>query len=211
MRCWARQGRSLKDRGRDWWVGKPEAREGVVLVPGWVGGSWQVDAGWVEEGGGRVLVWTAEEEVVSSGFSVGVKLGLGVSTNMMEGPWASSSVETAARGVGFDVNFGRDWRRMGGAMVGGFGWEEPEIWEEELATLWDFGCFSARRMAVSEALALKWGLRGVTDCEVGLSSPCEEASLRLPFQIALRRSSWREKNEVLGAVFLRRSDVVGPS
>lgn len=110
-----------------------------MLVPVPVGGGgWQVDARWVEEGGGRVLVWTAEEDV-SSGFWVGAKLGFGVSMNMMEWPWGSSSVETAARGVGFDVNFGRDWRRMGGAMVGGFGREEPEIWEEELATLWDFG------------------------------------------------------------------------
>ena len=51
--------------------------------------------------------------------------GEGASTNMMEGPGASSGA-TAVRGVGLEVNFGNDCWRIGGGrtasvLMGGTG------------------------------------------------------------------------------------------
>lgn len=208
----------------DWWAGKPEASEGVEVpvpgaVPGAVGGMEEEERG----GGGAgddddVCLFSGlacgdGDDGVSSGFWAAAVLGLGVSTNMMDGPAVDSSVETAARGVGFEVNFGRDWRRTGGGIVvTGLGREELESCDEELAALWGFdGLSAARRMAVSEALASECGRSGVVECVVSRSSVCDGASLCVPFHMALRRSSWREKNEVLGAVFVRRSDLPWPS
>lgn len=161
------------------------------------------DCGLVVVAGGRL---GEEEDVpaaaaaVSSGSCVVLVLGLGVSTNIIDGPDVSSSVDTAVRGVGFEVNLGRDWRCMGSGLAAGFAREELESCEEELATLWDFGRCDACGTAVSDTLASGWGLSGVTDCVVGLSS------FGVFLKMALRRSSCLEKNEVLGAVFRLRGD-----
>lgn len=132
----------------------------------------------------------------SMGSCFSVVDGCGVSTNIIEGP-AASSVEIAVRGVGLEVNFGSDEGRTGDGGTKDF----AERCEEELATLRAFDEDAlVVRMAVSDAAAFGCGRRGFTDCAPGISSLL---SLRGGFQIALRRSSWREKKELLGAVFRR--------
>jgi hypothetical protein len=134
---------------------------------------------------------------------------LGVSTKVIEGP-AVSSEDIAVRGVGFDVNFGNDCRRIWGGLTSDFASEELERCEDELATLWDFGGFAAPKTAVSEAVASGCGLSGVIECVVGLSSFCGVLFLRESFHITLRRSCCLVKEEVLGAVFCLVSDVLCP-
>ena len=52
-------------------------------------------------------------------------VGLGVSTNVIDGPVVSSE-DIAVRGVGFDVNFGNDCRRIVGGFTGALAREDPE-------------------------------------------------------------------------------------
>ena len=84
--------------------------------------------------------WAGGCEEDAIGSFLRVVVGEGVSTNMMEGPAASSDA-TAVLGVGFEVNFGRDWSRIGG------GWisrprEAEDNWDDELAALCDLYFFS---------------------------------------------------------------------
>ena len=102
----------------------------------------------------------------SRGFRFSVVDGCGVSTNIIDGP-AASSVETAVRGVGLEVNFGSDEGPIGGGGTRDF----AERCEEELAVLRGFEEDDlVRSMAVSDAVALGCGRSGVTDCVLGISS-----------------------------------------
>jgi hypothetical protein len=150
---------------------------------------------WAEAG------WLAEA-ASCSGFMVAsaigsffFRVGEGVSTNMIEGP-AASSRATAVRGVRFDVNFGNECSSIGTRWANDLAREEDESWDEVLAVLRAFfALFPAFITAVSEAMAPACGLRGVTESTVGLAGvmelllgePCE------PFQIAFLRSNFREK------------------
>lgn len=106
----------------DCWAGKPEAGE---VVAGLARELWFV-------AGERAVVdvWGAGESEDASGGRVAVASGFtcwvaaGVSTNIIDGPGASS-LATAVRGTGLDVNFGRD----SGSRIGGGAGEEEEIWD----------------------------------------------------------------------------------
>jgi hypothetical protein len=127
------------------------------------------------------------------------KFGEGVSTNMIEGP-AASSRATAVRGVRFEVNFGNECPSIGGGWANALVREEDESWEEELAVLRAFFVLlPAFAITVSDAAAPACGLRGVTDSTVGLAGSIEAllGEPWEPFQIAFLRSSFREKKGVL--------------
>ena len=75
--------------------------------------------------------------------------GEGVSTNMIDGPETSSET-TAVRGVGLEVNLGKDPCCIDGALVAR---DEVENWEIELAMLRDFLAFLVYGITVSDAVA----------------------------------------------------------
>lgn len=120
----------MKERGTACWAGKPDAGEAVPVS---VGPRFDDDAAaeWGLDVAGVLSAasWVGSPEVMM-GSCLSAVLGLGVSTNVIDGPVVSSE-EIAVRGVGFDVNFGRDCRRIGDGLTKDF----AERCEDELAIL----------------------------------------------------------------------------
>lgn len=113
------------------------------------------------EAWGAALTTGVEDEdaaALASGSGFRAVSGGGVSTNMMDGP-AVSSGATAVRGVGLEVNFGRDWWRMGGGRGSVVALLDDSASDVEVV-----------RRAVSEVVASGWGFSGVTDEAVGRCS-----------------------------------------
>lgn len=121
------------------WAGKPVAgfEEGIVA------------GGW----GLLFVIGFGDGEAVvnGSGFLAAVARD-GVSTNMMEGPDTSSDA-TAVRGVGLEVNFGRDSCCIDGGLIEDPAREAIDSCDMELAILRDF-LDERVSIAVSEAAAL---------------------------------------------------------
>lgn len=105
-----------------------------------------------EEDAAVVASWIGDEALAMGSFFL-VVVGEGVSTNMMEGP-APSSVATAERGTGLEVNLGREPWFMEGVFTADIACEELESWEEELAMLCVFFVLLAPDTTVSEAVVL---------------------------------------------------------
>lgn len=192
MRCCALQGRSLKESGIACCEGKPEAGKSL-------GSAVAEDLGLFAVVDVCELGPAAERRddpgvVVAIGSFFFATAGEGVSTNMMEGPDTSSDA-TAVRGVGLDVNLGKEPCCMDGGLIDDLTREEVDSCETELAALRGCLLLRARGMAVSEATAPKCGFSGVTERDVDRSS-LNELSFGDPFQIAFLRSSLFEKKEL---------------
>jgi hypothetical protein len=121
----------LNDSGIACCAGKPEAGELVYVARGVAD---DIGLSGADVAGCDAVAASCTGPMDASAMGSFFVAGEGVSTNMMEGPGAST-VATAVRGVGLDVNFGNECSLMGGAWVIARPGDDEDSCDEELATL----------------------------------------------------------------------------